>query len=117
MESSQAAGVKEFLAQESAPKKLLSRVPWKLVDDCAKADAVARIYFAPVNVHELMAGRGGTGTAVGAWHAMQPVLLLYDKASIRLFYRAEGQVFRGDEVDMLRSPFSTLVGDLKKIDR
>lgn len=95
LESWQEAGVKDFLAEESEPGKVLDRLPWRRIDDCAKADAVARIYFGP------------TGAL--------PVLLLYDKASIRLFYRAEGDVFRGDPVKALAGPFAKLARDLKKI--
>lgn len=95
MESWQTAGVKGFLAEASEPGKVLDRLPWQRVEDCTKADAVARIYF------------GATGAI--------PVLLLYDKASIRLFYRAEGQVFRGNPQKALATPFAMLAKDLKKI--
>jgi hypothetical protein len=117
MESSQAADVKEFLAQESQPRKLLSRLPWQLVDDCTKADVVARIYFARVDVREEMSAPNLAGSPVSFRQSRQPVLLLYDKASIRLFYRAEGQVLGRKTVEVLRSPFAMLVKDLKKINR
>jgi hypothetical protein len=117
IDDSEAAGVKEFLAKENQPKKLLGRLPWQLVDDCTKADAVARIYFARADVSEDMSGPGVVSTAVRIRHGLQSVLLLYDKASIRLFYRAQGQVLARNEEDALRVPFSTLVKDLKKIDR
>lgn len=117
MESSQAAGVKEFLAKESEPKKLLSRLPWQLVDDCTKADAVARIYFARVDVREEMSAPNLAGSPVSFRQSRQPVLLLYDKASIRLFYRAEGQILGRKAEDVIGSPFAMLVKDLKKINR
>ena len=108
MEGLEAADVKEFLAKESQPKKLLGRLGWKLVDDCTKADAVARIYFAGVSVRV-----EGQGVKQGSL----PVLLIYDKASIRLFYRAEGQAVHGKPVDVLGSPFAMLLKDLKEITR
>jgi hypothetical protein len=116
MESSQAANVNELLAKEIQPRKLLSRIPWQLVDDCTKADAVARLYFARVNVREEMSG-SGAGSPASIRQGRQPVLLLYDKASIRLFYRAEGLVFHGNAEDVLGSPFAMLVRDLKKTNR
>jgi hypothetical protein len=117
MEGSQADSTKEFLAKESQPKKLLSRLPWERVDDCTKADAVARIHFARVNVREEMSAPNLAGNPVSFRQSRQPVLLLYDKASIRLFYRAEGDVSHRNAVDMLGSPFAMLVKDLKRINR
>jgi hypothetical protein len=117
MESSQAADVKEFLAKERQPRKLLGRLPWQLVDDCTKADTVARIYFARVDVREEMSAPYIAGSPASIRQGRQPVLLLYDKASIRLFYRAEGLVFHGSAEDVLGSPFAMLVRDFKKINR
>lgn len=115
MESSQAAEVKGFLAKEDQPKKLLGRLPWQLIDDCTKADAVARIYF--MNVHEEVIKVGSGARLTSFRRGTQPVLLLYDKASIRLFYRAEGNALGGKAVNVLGGPFSMLIKDLKKIDR
>jgi hypothetical protein len=53
LEGWQADGVRDFLARESQPKKLLSHLPWQFIDDCTKADAVARIYFAPDNIEDV----------------------------------------------------------------
>ena len=117
MESSEAATVKEFVAKESEPKKLLGRLPWQLVDDCTKADAVARIHFASIHVLEEMPGAAAASTAVSVRRGSQCVLLLFDKASIRLFYRAQNQVFDGTAKDALRSPFAMLVKDMKKMNR
>jgi hypothetical protein len=117
MDSSEAAGVKEFLAKENQPKKLVGRLPWQLVADCTKADAVARIYFAPADVSQEMSGLGVIGTAVSVRHGFESVLLLHDKASIRLFYRAEDQALGRDEPRLLQGAFSMLVKDLKKINR
>ncbi len=118
MEGSEAADVKEFLAKESQPNmKLLGRLHWKLVDDCTKADAVARIYFAQVTVREARPAVKLDGRSASPQKGSQPVLLLYDKASVRLFYRAQGQVLHGKPVDVLGSPFSMLLKDLKEISR
>ncbi|HEY6291739.1 MAG TPA: hypothetical protein VI455_09300 [Terriglobia bacterium] len=118
MGESEVTQLKDFLAKESQPKKLLSKLPWKLIDDCTKADAVARIYFAPVDLRvDIRDEESGRKKSWNPGQSAQPVLLIYDKASIRLFYRAEGEVLRGKAVDALGSPFSTLLKDLKQIDR
>jgi len=115
LEDWQAADVKEFLTEASEPGEVLNRLPWQLVGDCRKADAVARIYFVPAGLREEWAAASPAGSPATFRKSSQPVLLLYDKASIRLFYRAEGEVFRGSPVKGLAGPFATLAKDLKKI--
>ena len=80
---------------------------------------MARIYFKSTHVFGEMPGPVAASTAVSVRHGSQSVLLLYDKASIRLFYRAESQVFYGTArpKDMLESSFAMLVKDVKKIHR
>ena len=73
-----------------------------------KADAVARIYFARVNVRDEGSGFNLGSISASPQQGSQPVLLIFDRASIRLFYRAEGQVVHGKPVDVLGSPFSML---------
>lgn len=114
IEDSEAEEVKEFMRQEAKPGKLLSHLPWTLIDDCTKADAVARIYFAPVEVTDVTEDKGSSLRKTSpARRVSQPVLLIYDKASIRLFYRAEGVVAYGDPLKIMASPFSMLMKDLK----
>lgn len=118
IEGPQADEVREFVEKEGKPGKLLSRLPWRLIDDCTKADAVARIYFAPVEVTDVTEDKGsGVKKASQSRQFSQPVLLIYDKASIRLFYRAEGLIAYGDPMKIIASPFSMLVRDLKAKDR
>jgi hypothetical protein len=114
LEGPEADEVKEFVEEEGKPGKLLSRLPWRLIDDCAKADAVARIYFAPVEVTDVTEDKGsGIQKKSPPRQFSQPVLLIYDKASIRLFYRAEGLIASGDSMKIMASPFSMLIKDLK----
>jgi len=115
LERSDEESVKEFLARQGQPKKLLARLPWKLIGDCTAADAVARVYFAPANLD--MQEEGLLSSQSNSRQVFQPVLVIYDKASIRLFYRAEGQVLRGKREDLLASPFSMLLKDVKAVDR
>jgi hypothetical protein len=125
LEGWQAEGVGEFVAKNTQPKKLLGHLPWQLIGDCTKADAVARIYFAPANIEDV-AREYSLSSPPTFQQGYQPVLLLYDKASIRLFYLAacpqayshpEGQVPYGNAVDGLGSLFSMLVKDVKRVDR
>jgi len=114
LEGPEAAAVNEFLATEGQPGKLLSRLPWSLTNDCTKADAVARIYLDPVELAEVetIEDRVHNQPRPKQSTRFQPVLLVYDKASIRLFYRAEGKVLRGNSADVLGSPFAMLLKDL-----
>ena len=118
LEGSEAAKVREFLAEGGGPKKLLSGLPWRLIEDCTKADAVARIYFTRAVVTEVLNGKGtGLKQMSGPDERPYPVLLVYDKASIRLFYRAEGSITYGDPTKVLGSPFSMLLKDLETVAR
>jgi hypothetical protein len=114
--AAQTAEVREFLGAGGETNKLLGRLPWKLVDDCKTADAVARIYFANSSV-TLREEENGATIGSKSGRGLQAVLLIYDKASIRLFYRAEGQVLHGNPSEVLGSPFAMLAKDLKKIQR
>jgi hypothetical protein len=114
LEGIEAVQVNEFVAEESKPGKLMSRLPWTLVDDCTKADAVARIYFAPVEVTDVTEDKGsGLKKTSRPRQVSQPVLLIYDKASIRLFYRTESSTLEGDRMNVLGSPFTMLAKDLR----
>jgi len=118
LEGSRAAEIREFLAEDGGPKKLLSRLPWRLEPDCTKADAVARIYFTQAMVTEVLTNHEtGLQQSSGPSERPYPVLLVYDQASIRLFYRAEGSITHGDPTKVLGSPFSMLLKDLKTMAR
>ena len=118
LEGSDAAEVREFLAADSGPKKLLTRLPWRLMNDCTQADAVARIYFTPATVTEVLTNHeSGLKQVSASGERSYAVLLVYDKASVRLFYRAEGSVSHGDPTKVLGSPFSMLLKDLKTVTR
>jgi hypothetical protein len=115
VEGAEEAALKQVLADNSQPGKLLTQLPWKLTNDCASADAVVRIYFDPVELTRVESVEDGRGKEPKPKQTteFQPVLLVYDRASIRLFYRAEGKVLRGNATDVLGSPFSMLFKDLQ----
>jgi len=118
LEGFEAAEVRKFLAAASGPNKVLSRLSWRLIDDCTQADAVARIYFEPATGTEVLTNHEtGLKQVSKSGERPYPVLLVYDKASIRLFYRAEGTISHGDPTKVLARPFSMLSKDLKSVAR
>ena len=112
----EAADFQNFLAKEGQPGKVLSLLPWKLRDDCAKADAVARVYFTSVESSKRREQDARRDAAMfGFPRGRRPVLLIYDRASIRLYYRAEGPDTRGDPLSALTKLFSGLLEDLQQM--
>jgi hypothetical protein len=59
--------------------------------------------------------RGGTTSSDSVETVTQVVLLVYDRASVRLLYRTEVKDRAANRVALLKSPFSKLVKDVKAI--
>ncbi len=119
LEKGEAQEVKKFVAMESRPGHLLKRLPWELTDQCAAADAVIRLYFAQNTVQKTelipcsdLSVCGGGITSSYFQQVTKVVLLIYDRASIRILYRTEGREM-GTGLKALKVPFSKLVKDLK----
>ncbi|MGD0224946.1 MAG: VWA domain-containing protein [Terriglobia bacterium] len=113
-----ASDIKTFVAKENQPRRLLKHLNWQLVDQCAAADAVIRIYFAHSESYLTVANkdqRGGTTSSDSVETVTQVVLLVYDRASVRLLYRTEVKDRAANRVALLKSPFSKLVKDVKAI--
>jgi hypothetical protein len=116
LEAGVASDIKTFVARENQPGRLLRRLNWQLADPCAAADAVIRVYFASSE-------RLTTGTGAARWEAASPsyepvtqvVLLVYDRASVRLLYRTEVKEPATNRVALLKGPFSRLVKDIKAL--
>ncbi len=119
----EALDIRNFVAKESQPGHLLRRMPWDLSDDCAAPDAVIRVYFtqaevianrtevsSPCNV-SLFLCSGSRSVLQG----IQIVLLIYDRASVRILYRTQAQYNGAKRKTMLRGSFSRLVKDLKGV--
>ena len=116
----EASDVKTFVERENRPGQLLRRLIWELTDQCAAADAVIRVYFAETGhvVHIQRAdapltelNRAGQGTVYE--QQIQAVLLIYDRASVRILYRTEGRYVGQKRKTMLKGLFSSLAKDLK----
>jgi len=115
--------VKTFVARENQPGHLLRRLNWEFTDQCAAANAVIRVYFAQteVNIHRTDVGprpdvgQGGVASSSVSEEEIQVVLLIYDRASVRILYRTETQYKGPNRRTMLKDPFSRLVKDLRRL--
>jgi hypothetical protein len=120
LEQADARAVTEFVAKENQPRQLLSEIPWKLSDQCPAADAVIRVYFTEVELFGRESGnplRGGAPAVTFSEQLVQTVLLIYDRASVRVLYRyrSEGRERGNKRAVLLKDPFSRLVKDLKRV--
>jgi hypothetical protein len=118
LQEGEASDIKKFVARENQPGQLLRRLTWEFTDQCAAADAVIRVYFAQ-SVHltqepgdEL---HGGVGSFSLPVPVIQVVLLIYDRASVRLLYRTEDNDLETKRMIFLKGPFSRLVKDVEKL--
>jgi hypothetical protein len=120
LEGEEGGEVKEFVAKESQPGHLLRRMPWELTDQCAGADAVIRMYFSQATIKHTTAMpcsdqflTGCGKTAVSFEQGVLTVLLIYDRASVRVLYRTEGRGERTKRL-ALKGSFTELAKDLKR---
>jgi hypothetical protein len=125
LEAGVALDVKTFVAKENQPGQLLTRLSWKITEDCAGADALIRVYFAPSERHVALANDALPGQRAPSGQmapleeneqVTQVVLLIYDRASVRVLYRTEGHGARKNRGALLKGPFSRLVKDMKALD-
>jgi len=125
LEAGAAFDVKAFVARENQPGRLLSRLGWRITEDCAGADALIRVYFAPSERRVALtndarpgqrAPSGQTAPLEENEPVTQVVLLIYDRASVRVLYRTEGQGTGKNRAGLLKGPFSKLVKDMKALD-
>lgn len=125
LQAGEAFDVKRFLARENQPGRLLKRLSWKITEDCAGADALITVYFAPSERHVALtndalpgqrAPSGQTAPLEENEQVTQVVLLIYDRASVRMLYRTEGQGQGKNRGALLKGPFSRLVKDMKALD-
>ena len=117
LEAGAAFDVKTFVERENQPGQLLGRLSWKITEDCAEADALIRVYFAPSERHVTLANDAQTGVPLEENEKVtQVVLLIYDRASVRVLYRSESQGQGKNREALLKGPFSRLVKDMKAFD-
>ena len=114
LSGSEAADVKESLARQGQSKKVSKRLSWKLINDCSQADAVARVYYLGAAVRQVVSpGPTLDGPRPTVRQEADPVLVIYDKAALRLYYRAEGRPIHRDARDPLAEPLAMLAKDLR----
>ncbi|HEY6293642.1 MAG TPA: hypothetical protein VI455_18980 [Terriglobia bacterium] len=104
-----ASAVSAFAGEQDQPGRPLNQINWELTDECATADAVIRVYFVPSEFHVAGENEGWSESAT------QVVLLVYDRASIRLLYRTEVHVAGKKPAVLLKRPFSRLVKDMNEL--
>jgi hypothetical protein len=92
-----------FLKTESKPRRLLTKMPWKLVGSCPddNPDAIAIVEFVPLNCRRIVAGEpagpGGSVTDRRDPEAPIKVVLTVSDSSQKLLYRKEAMPLTLDE--------------------
>jgi hypothetical protein len=122
LEPATAADVNSFVGKESRQGHLLTHMNWRFLEKCAEADAIVRVYFAGSQRNSTRELPGNAGWIAPAplnvsEPATQVVLLIYDRASVRVLYRTETLGPRTSRVALLRLPFSKLVKDMNALHR
>jgi hypothetical protein len=131
MSAREAADVKDFIAKESGPKKVLGKIPWTLMDDCSKADAVVALDFQPTAIMDeqnaagaLQAGTdtsnpagGGAAALAENQSAWNTALAVVVRGTNNVLYRVTGEAVPRHRENSIKSPFATLGSDLKKLSR
>jgi hypothetical protein len=120
LEEGEAFDIKTFMATENQPGQPIRQIPWDFTDRCAAADAVIRVYFVQSELITKVTRRGKRGAVPSrtfSHQVNQAVLLIYDRASVRLLYRTEGQRKGTYRPALLEGPFSKLAKDLESAGR
>jgi len=119
LDSAVARDVKAFVSEENRPDHLLGRLNWEFVEGCPSADAVIRVYFVSTERYVTEpAPNSGLGVGVSSLGAYKPatrlVLLVYDRASVRVLFRSEG-IFPGNKrTAQLKGQFGRLVKEVRR---
>jgi hypothetical protein len=129
----QAYSVRGFVETESKPKKLLTRLPWKLYRDCREAepDAIVKIEFPFLrNTSAQLGTPPDPRNPPDDEYRTKAVLEISGASSSRLLYKVEAWpldnplvdsgVERGDPLPLQRhnamyNAFSTLIEDVKRV--
>jgi hypothetical protein len=126
MSPSEAADVQKFVGEQNSPKKLLGKLSWSLADNCSQVDAVITLKFEPTSIMDSTGAPGamqastsssnaipGSGVNAGA-NAYDTALTVSDRSG-KLLYRVTGEAAPLHPERSLKSPFTMLVSDLKKV--
>ena len=129
--AAEVADVKDFVAKESGPKRILGKIPWTLTSDCAQADAVIAIDFQPTAIMDeanaagaMQAGIATSNPAGGGAAAMaenqsawDTAIAVVDRSTKKVLYRVTGEAVPRHRENSMKSTFSTLAKDLKKLSK
>lgn len=124
-----AYAIEGFLETESKPKKLLTKLPWKLLRDCRQGnpDAVIRIEFPFLNSINI---RRGPLPSEPDFYKLKGVMQISDADSARLLYKVQAMplVSGADESvsstsqplpvlrrDVLYGVFLALIHDVERV--
>jgi len=119
VEISAVPDVRKFLDKQNSPKGVLGKLPWKLVDNCAQADAVVSLKFEN-SFKVTPAGGSALGTGTAALNSVpEPTytafMLVTDRTSQKPLYKVTGESVTGNRMRSINSPFSKLIHDLKTL--
>jgi hypothetical protein len=139
IDSSQLSGndaytVRGFVETENKPKKLLTKLPWKLDRDCsAEPDAIVKVQFPLLRNSSVQAGvPSDPYNPPESELRTKAVLEISDASSSRLLYKIEAWpldnplvdsgVERGDSLPLQRhnamyNAFSTLIDDVHRVSK
>jgi len=127
--------VRGFVETESKPKKLLTKLPWKLYRDCrdAEPDAIVKIEFPLLRNSSVEAGTPADPlNPPDSEYRTKAVLEISDASAARLLYKVEAWPLdnplvdsgmeRGDSLPLQRhnamyNAFSTLIDDVHRVSR
>lgn len=115
LSADETSDLNKFIDRESKPKKLLSRLPWKLNSDCAQANVRAKIQF---KLGEEVVQATGMGTLQGTPATSIPrevfraAIAIDSLATKKPLYRVEGEGTSA-RVPTLSNAFTKLDHDLK----
>jgi hypothetical protein len=116
-----APDVRRFLEKQNTPKGLLSKLPWKLVENCAQADAVVSLEFknsfqvTQANGDGMATGAAITQSVPEATYTAQ--MLVSDRTSRKPLYKVMGESITVNRERSIGSPFSKLIHDLKVVSK
>jgi len=119
--AAEAGDVRKFIEKQSPPKGLLGKLPWKLVENCAQADAVISLKF-ETSSRLRPAGGSALGTGTAALNSVPEAtysakMSITDRASQKPLYQVEGEAVTTFRDRSLNSPFSKLIRDLKTLSK
>lgn len=117
LSDSEAARVQESLTRKGQSRKLSERLSWKLIDDCSQADAVVRVYYLGAAIRQVVEAAGLGSSPPKVRQEVDPVLMIHDKAALRLYYRAEGSPIHRDARYPLADPLAMLAKDLRTMNQ